>query len=197
MNTAKSNALKIIYQLKKRSNANANANANNETLFITSDGNDDYTDAIQSAYGDLNSGTGESEMPATLCYAQVVKTIEKGKCTAVKRKLVLGSEDLLKRCLSNSSVSYQINTSFVERSNLAMRQHNHRVERKTQGFSKEYKYLKGHNSLAISYYNLCLPHSSLLEHKDGTPVHTTPAMAAQITDSPWSMTELLSAKAFL
>ena len=59
----KSNALKTIYQLKERSNAN------NETLFITSDGNDDYTDAIRSAYGDLNSGTGELEMPSTLCYA--------------------------------------------------------------------------------------------------------------------------------
>ena len=41
---------------------------NEECNAITSDGNDDYTDAIRSAYGDLNSGTGELEMRAGRIY---------------------------------------------------------------------------------------------------------------------------------
>lgn len=186
----KLNALKLVSQVKARSKPIE------KSLFITSDGNDDYTDAIAASYGRLNAA-GELELPENLCYAQVVKKIEKGKCKAVTRKLVFGSNELLQECLSESTVSHQINTAYVERSNLAVRQHNHRVERKTQGYSKVCQYLKGHNALSIAYYNLCLPHSSLLAHQGGKPIPTTPAMAAKITNHSWTMCELLSANAFL
>ena len=74
---------------------------------------------------------------------------------------------LIEQCLANSQVSYKVNTAYVERNNLTLRQHNHRVERKTQGFSKEVEYMVGHNSFSIGYYNLCLPHSSLEKYEGG------------------------------
>ena len=54
--------------------------------------------------------------------------------------------------------------------------------------------MDGHNFFTIAYYNICLPHSSLLQYEGSTPVPTTPAMAAKITDHPWSIQELLAGK---
>ena len=127
------NARKLLAQVKIRSSWNEKGK-----LFITSDGNADYISAISAVYGRLNAKTKELELPTNLCYAQVIKTIEKGRCKKVKQTLIFGDQELLNKCLKNSSVSYQVNTFAVERSNLTLRQHNHRIERKSQGFSKNW-----------------------------------------------------------
>ena len=173
----KINAIKLVSQAKTRC-----LQDNSDTIFITSDGFKDYVDAIRAVYGKLNSETKDIELPVNLCYAQVIKAIKKGKCKQVDKVLVFGDQDLLDNCLKTSPVSHSINTSYVERSNFTLRQHNHRIERKSQGFSKKIEYMVGHNSLSIAYYNFCLPHSSLLKYQDSAPIHTTPAMAAKITD---------------
>ena len=181
------NARKLLAQVKSRSSWNEKGK-----LFITSDGNEDYISAISAVYGRLNAKTKELELPTNLCYAQVIKTIEKGRCKKVKQALIFGDQELLNKCLKKSSVSYQVNTFAVERSNLTLRQHNHRIERKSQGFSKKLEYMMNHNHLSINYYNLCLRHSSLTQYEGGKPIAVTPAMAAGITDHKWSMEELLS-----
>jgi hypothetical protein len=99
--------------------------------------------------------------------------------------------------------STTINTSFVERDNLTLRQHNRRLTRKTNAFSKELPWFEKQLWLALAYYHLVLPHASLrrplvvLEPTRGSGSvrrwhASTPAMAAGLTDHIWSTTELLS-----
>jgi hypothetical protein len=83
-------------------------------------------------------------------------------------------------------------TAFIERSNLTMRQHNKRVERKSQGFSKEKCFLEKQMSLSIAYYNFCLPHGGLKYYLGDKIIYNTPTMEAGLTDHVWKMEELLA-----
>jgi hypothetical protein len=138
-----------------------------------------------------------------LRYAQVVKQRERGQVVAVTHKIVFGSGTAVQAGLDASQASTAINTSFVERENLTLRQHNRRLTRRTNGFSKELSWLERQLWVALAYYHLVLPHASLRVPVD-TPTPTrgtgsarrwhpvTPAMAAGITDHVWTTTELLS-----
>src|SRR5258708_24249789 len=77
----------------------------------------------------------------------------------------------------------QISTSFVERQNLTMRMSMRRFTRLTNAFSKKLENLKAAVSLHFAHYNFCRVHDSL---------RTTPAMAAGISSSIWSVEQLLS-----
>jgi transposase-like protein/IS1 family transposase len=77
-----------------------------------------------------------------------------------------------------------ISTSFVERSNLTMRQQMRRFTRLTLGFSKKLSHLKAAVALHFAYYNFCRVHTTL---------RVTPAMEAGLTDHIWSIAELLGA----
>jgi IS1 family transposase/transposase-like protein len=140
--------------------------------------------------------------PPNLLYAQVVKRREKGRVVEVTRKIVWGSADALQARLAVSPTSTTINTSFVERDNLAWREHNRRLTRKTIAFSKELPWMEKQLWLSLAYYHFCLPHLSLREELP-TPEPTrghgsprrwrpvTPAMAAGMTDHVWTTAELL------
>jgi IS1 family transposase len=138
-----------------------------------------------------------------LLYAQVVKQREKGQVVAVSRKVVFGEHEEVEERLASSPVSTSLNTSFVERENLTLRQQNRRLTRKTNGYSKELGWLEQHLWLSLAYYHLVLPHESLRirlpepvpTRGTGTPRRwqlVTPAMAAGMTDHVWSTRELLS-----
>src|SRR5579871_5482681 len=84
-----------------------------------------------------------------------------------------------------------------------LRQHDRRLTRKTNGFSKELPWLEKQLWLSLAYYHLGLPHESLRQELDtpqparGTgsqrrwrPV--TPAMAAGMTDHVGTTQQLLS-----
>lgn len=176
------NARKLVSLIRRRSDGTI--------PYFTSDGYEGYERAIQSVYSEISSG--EESLPEKLSYAQVIKKIMKNRCVQVERKLIFGNEDQLKKSLSNSSVSNKVNTSFIERSNLTMRQHNKRVERKSQGFSKMKYYLEKQMSLSIAYYNFCLPHRSLKYFVEDKTVINTPAKEAGVTDHVWTMEELLA-----
>lgn len=180
--------------------------------FFTSDQFAEYPPALLAAYGQWmrparkgNRGRYPEPRlvpPPDLVYAQVVKQRERGRVVAVSRKLVFGADPQLVAALSASSASTTINTSFVERTNLTLRQHNRRLTRKTNGFSKELPWLEKQLWLMLAYYHLVLPHASLRQplaqreptRGDGSARRwepRTPAMAAGMTDHVWSMEELL------
>jgi hypothetical protein len=138
-----------------------------------------------------------------LLYAQVVKQREHGQVVAVSSKVIFGDEARVNQRLAASCVSSSINTSFVERENLTLRQHTRRLTRETNAFSKDSGWLEMHLWLVLAYYHLVLPHASLAtaavapaptrgsgSARRWQPV--TPAMAAGITDHVWTTTELLS-----
>jgi len=180
--------------------------------FFTSDQLSAYATALLHVYGQwqqpLRRGTrGRQPLPRRvpppdLLYAQVVKQRERGRVVAVTTKVVFGAVEQVVACLEASAVSQTINTSFVERQNLDLRQHSRRLTRKTNGFSKELPWLEKQLWLALAYYHLVLPQESL-RHEVRLPELTrgsgsrrrwqprTPAMVAGITDHVWSMEELL------
>ena len=118
-------------------------------------------------------------------------------------KVVFGDADAITARLEALSTSTTVNTSFVERENLSLRQHNRRLTRKTNGFSKELTWLEKQLWLFLAYYHLVLPHESLRQRLS-SPEPTrgsgsgrrwrplTPAMAAGMTEHAWTTTELLS-----
>jgi hypothetical protein len=181
--------------------------------FFTSDQLAEYRTALLHVYGEWqqpkrNGVRGRYPHrrrvpPPELLYAQVVKQRERGEVIAVTRKVVFGTVEAIEARLAALPTSTTVNTSFVERENLTLRQQNRRLTRKTNGFSKELPWLEKQLWLSLAYYHLVLPHESLrqpLEEPEPTrgsgsmrrwrPV--TPAMAAGLTDHVWSTTELLS-----
>jgi transposase-like protein/IS1 family transposase len=78
----------------------------------------------------------------------------------------------------------RICTSIVERSNLSMRTSIRRLTRLTNAFSKKWENLKAMLAIYFAYYNFCRIHSS---------IRCTPAMESGITNSVWSLRDLLAA----
>ena len=78
----------------------------------------------------------------------------------------------------------KISTSHIERANLTVRLFNRRFTRLTLGYSKKFEYLLHSTALFIAHYNFIHLHAA---HGQ------TPAMAAGLTDHPWTVEELLSA----
>jgi hypothetical protein len=133
----------------------------------------------------------------------VVKTRERGRVVAVDHHVVFGDAQHIAALLATLPTSATINTSFVERENLALRQHNRRLTRKTNAFSKELPWLEKQLWLSLAYTHVVLPHARLEQELPrveptrgtGSPRRwqpRTPAMAAGLTDHVWTTDELLS-----
>lgn len=141
------------------------------------------------------------EAPPELQYATVNKQKQQGRVVSVKTQVVLGDLATMISYLHESLPGTKINTSFIERFNLTLRHLVSRLRRKGLTFSKKRKFLVWHLQLATAYYHFVRPHGSLRQRLPeplptrGSPKlwqPRTPAMAARLTDHPWSMMELLS-----
>ncbi len=118
----------------------------------------------------------------------------------VRHRVVFGTLTGVKHVLA--SRGWQINTAFIERVNLTIRQHVAAVGRRVMTLCKGEAGLRQQLALYHVYYNFCLPHASLRQplplpeptHGAGS-VKTwrscTPAMAAGLTDHVWSLREVL------
>jgi IS1 family transposase/transposase-like protein len=181
--------------------------------FFTSDQLAEYRTALLHVYGQWQQPQRNGQRgryphrrrvpPPDLLYAQVVTHRERGEVVAVTTKVVFGASEAIQARLAALPTSTTVNTSFVERENLTLRQQNRRLTRKTNGFSKELSWLEKQLWLSLAYYHLVLPHDSLRQSLD-VPAPTrgsgsaqrwrpiTPAMAAGMTDHVWTTTELLS-----
>lgn len=212
--------LVVAFVVGKRDQASANrllervaAVTDGRVPFFTSDQLAEYRTALLHAYGVWYQPTrrgSRGRFPhrrraphPDLLYAQVVKHRAGGRVVTVTSQVVFGEAAAIQARLAASPTSTTINTSFVERDNLSLRQHNRRLTRETNGFSKELTWLEKQLWLALAYYHLVLPHESLAaellapEPTRGSgsarrwcPI--TPAMAAGMTDHVWTTAELLS-----
>ncbi len=92
----------------------------------------------------------------------------------------------------------QINTVYIERDNLTLRQELRRLTRKSLGFSKNRKELQHALDFIDAHDNFLKPHGGLrlklTSAEDWRWVSRTPAMAAGITDHIWTLEELLCYK---
>jgi hypothetical protein len=125
-----------------------------------------------------------------LDYATVHKTREGGRITEVSCRVIFGTEESVERRLVNSP-SRKINTSYVERSNLDWRIWDAHLVRKSPTVARSIRWLKAKFAICVSFYNLIRPHGTLSRGQDRIFRPKTPAMAASVTDHPWSVRELL------
>src|SRR6267378_2048336 len=178
-------------------------------LFLT-DGFREYITALLTHYGmwvqpERRQATGPAPKPRwmplpQLLYAQVVKTIRRRRLVQVKHRVVFGTLEAVQQVLA--ACGWQINTAFVERLNLTMRQHVAAVGRRVSTLCKREDGLRQQLALYQGYYNFCLPHASVRQPLP-QPLPTngtgsaklwqpqTPAMAAGLTDHVWTLREVL------
>ena len=94
-----------------------------------------------------------------LLYAQVVKTVRRRRLVACSTAWCLArwrpSITCWRRC------GWHINTAFVERINLTIRQHVAAVGRRVSTLCKGEDGLRQQLALYHVYYNFCLPHASV------------------------------------
>jgi len=126
-------------------------------------------------------------------YGQVIKTRRNDQVVKVERRSVIGA-GRLEQALRSSEDSAKLNTSFVERLNLTLRQGSAYLGRRTICQARRKQCLEDHIELFRCYYNFIRPHRAL---KFGRQVRT-PAMQAELTNRALTLREVFSSKmAFL
>lgn len=136
----------------------------------------------------------EQVIDEDLDYATVHKTRQGSVVVKVERKIVHGNEQRITARLDNSP-SQTVNTSYVERSNLDWRLWNAHLARKAPTAACSMRWLKAKFAICVACYNLIRPHETLSRGKDRVFRPKTPAMAANVTDRPWTFSDLLAYQA--
>ena len=178
-------------------------------LFL-SDGYPHYLTAIVAHFGcwvhpPRCQATGPAPKPRwmplpALLYAQVVKTMRRRRIVAVKHRVVFGTQAAVAQVLA--ACGWQINTAFVERLNLSLRQRVAAIGRRSATPCKSKDGLRQQLALFQVYHNFVLPHASLRQAlAEPVPTHgngsakvwrpCTPAMAAGLTAHVWSLREVM------
>jgi len=178
-------------------------------LFLT-DGFREYLTALLTHYGQwVQPPRRQAQGPAPkprwmpgpqLLYAQVVKTVRRRRLVSVQHRVVFGTLEAVQQVLT--ACGWQMNTAFIERVHLSIRQHVAAVGRRVTTLCKGEDGVRQQLVLYHVYYNFCLPHASVRqplpqpEPTNGTGSAKqwqpcTPAMAAGLTEHVWSLTEVL------
>ena len=179
---------------------------------FTSDSLKHYTDVLLELFGQWEKPkpTGWPGRPCKpqrvaspdLRYAQIHKEREGGRVVKVTRSIIFGK----RRTVETQTASLkradgsegQINTAYIERDNLTLRQELRRLTRKTLGFSKNRRELQHALDFIDANDNFVKPHGALRLNlafdQDRHWMPRTPAMAAGISDHVWTLEELLCYK---
>jgi IS1 family transposase len=137
---------------------------------ISTDALRQYTGAIERAFG------------AEVDYGSIIKTYgntplgdqrrySPPEVVSVKRAVVQGAPDV-----------DLISTSYVEKQNHTLRMHCRRLSRLTNAFSKKLENFKAAVALHYGYYNFVKIHGA---------IRCTPAMEAGVTNSAWTVADLV------
>ena len=133
-------------------------------------------------------------MLSLICvYAQVIKTRRKDRVVRVERNLIVGEKPPLEKALFNSEDSSTINTSFIERHNLTIRQGCSYLGRRTACHARDRDHLDGNMALLMCHYNFIRPHLAL---KFGKEIRT-PAMEAGIVSQRVSFRDVFTCRELL
>jgi IS1 family transposase len=164
------------YLIGKRDHAHARAFIDDlasrvtNRVQISSDGLGAYIEAIKQGFGyDVD-------------YGQIVKSYSTDPKDARGRYSPPIVTKVEKGIIEGDPDPKHISTSYVERQNLTMRMHVRRLTRLTNAFSKKLENFHAAVSLHFAYYNFVKSHGTL---------KCTPAMAAGVTNSFWSVGDLV------
>ena len=172
---------------------------------FTSDKLDLYEKAILKVYGTRkgikqiavspgNKAPKRLPLPE-LIYTRVVKVRLNRRIVGVDTEVVFGERNAAIQAIANSPVSSHINTAFIERNNLTIRERNRRLTRKTLGFSKKKKLLVSSLNIYFGIYHFVKTHKGLriqVDQNERKWIQRTPMMAAGITDHVWTLSELIN-----
>jgi IS1 family transposase len=178
-------------------------------LFLT-DGFREYLTALLTHYGQwVQPARQRAQGPAPkprwmplpqLLYTQVIKTVRRRRLVRVSHRVVFGTLEAAQQVLA--ACGWQINTAFIERVHLSIRQHVAAVGRRVTTLCKGEVGMRQQLVLYHVYSNFCLPHASLRlplpqpERTNGCGSAkqwrpSTPAMTAGLTDHVWTLREVL------
>jgi IS1 family transposase len=168
------------FKVGKRNSKTANAfmedvaSRMNKRLQISTDGLRAYREATELAFG------------ADVDYGQIVKVygLENTDERRYSPPEVVSSE---KTIVSGNPAWDLISTSYVERLNATTRLHMRRLTRLTHAFSKKLENFEAAVGLHFAYYNFVRRHNTL---------RCTPAMAAGVESTFWSVGDLVKATAW-
>jgi IS1 family transposase len=141
---------------------------------LSTDGLNAYVNAIEKHFG------GNAD------YAQIVKTYGTESVEGQRRYSQPEFVSSEKKVISGRPNVDLISTSYVERLNATTRLHMRRLTRLTLAFSKKRENFEAAVGLHFAYYNFVKRHNTL---------RCTPAMAAGVTGTMWSVGDLLEAAA--
>lgn len=137
---------------------------------ITSDALAAYVDAIERAFG------------AEVDYGTVIKTFTRTDLEAQRRYSPPDVLQVKKARVKGNPEWDNISTSYVEKQNHTVRMHVRRLTRLTNAFSKKRENFEAAIALHYAYYNFVKTHGT---------IRMTPAMAAGVTDTHWTVADLV------
>jgi IS1 family transposase len=168
------------FKVGKRTNAVADAFVQDvasrmrNRVQISTDGLKAYVDAIEHSFG------------GNVDYAQIIKTYGHEEVSNNRRYSAPEFVASEKRPVFGNPDVELISTSYVERLNATTRLHMRRLTRLTLAFSKKFENFEAAVGLHFAYYNFVKRHNTL---------RMTPAMAAGVSGTQWTVAQLLKAVA--
>lgn len=173
---------------------------------FTSDGLNLYFYALTAHFGRWVTGISQRgrqwPVATDLIYGQVKKTYRRRKVVRITRMMRCGTLGDLGAALRKLGLSGRLNTAFVERANLTLRQGVAALTRRTWATAQQAPTLLIHLEWWRGYYHFVRPHTSL-RVRLARPIERggrrlprryhqrTPAMAAGLTSCCWTVRDLL------
>ena len=143
---------------------------------IATDGFEYYVGAVGGLFG------------SACVYGQVLKTRRNNRVIRVERRVKIGTATRLKAALWESEDSETLNTSFVERLNLTIRQASAYLRRRSPCHARGEHQLRSHVELVRCHYNFVRPHRALrFGHETRTP-----AMQAGLVSTRLAMSDIFT-----
>ncbi len=139
---------------------------------LSSDAMQAYPEAVARTFG------------GAVDYGQIVKRYSQPVQEDQRRYSPAGLVTIRKQVIIGQPDDEKICTSYIERSNLTLRNHCKRLARLTLAFSKKLENFKAAIALNIFYYNFVKTHTTL---------RCTPAMEAGLTETHWTTENLVDA----
>ena len=145
---------------------------------IATDGFEYYVGAVARLFG------------SACVYGQVLKTRRNNRVVRVERRVKIGTANRLKAALWESEDSETLNTSFVERLNLTIRQASAYLRRRSPCHARGADQLRSHVELVRCHYNFVRPHRALRFGRETR----TPAMQARLVSRRLALSDIFTGR---
>lgn len=143
---------------------------------ISTDALASYPEAVERAFGteaDYAQIVKEFSVTNLGSFKEAASRYSPAEVVKVEKTVIYGMPDVSR-----------ISTSHVEKQNHTLRMHCRRLTRLTNAFSKKFENFQAAVALNFAYYNFCKIHGS---------IRMTPAMAAGVEKSIWTVADLVQA----